>query len=250
MKNICLGIFATNEEYFLSKTLRYNLMQMAEVSNITGLVYYDFGSTDNTFNVLQEILKPYRERFKICLEREFWQNDFSFARNTVIRKAESLEYNAMIMLDADECLTADSFRNITKYLDDYDNLALPRIEFVMDYGHFDPSIDPDKQGRVFKLNMGYHYNNKVHEMLHDAQEVNAWYSDRFCFATNCTIYHYGRSREDIKRTAIKYINYDRQTQGLEPLTELPDGYSIEGAKFWNIIKKFNGYHPLQNLQIQ
>ena len=102
-----------------------------------GAIVIDAESTDGS----QEVFK--KNNFEIA--EEPWNDDFSEARNLVIKLAEALEYTHLFMLDSDECMFPKSIEIVKKYLKNRELIYLPRIEFVKDHNHFNPKFYPDFQ---------------------------------------------------------------------------------------------------------
>lgn len=155
-------------------------------------------------------------------------SDFGDARNTVIRQAEVEKYDWIVFLDADEELKAPAVKLIRKYIESgaAEAFALPRIEFVGDKKHYDDSVYPDWQHRVFKLNVGHNYRGGVHESLFKGDILAP-----VVRLLRCPIYHYGRCMPK-EFLALKYLNYERIKAGLPLLDKIPDGYSLDDAHFW------------------
>lgn len=233
---IALGIIVRNQREFLERTLpTYSLTFEHRFA-------VDFHSTDFTNEILGQ--------FGFRVHRQDWVNDYAKARNILIQCAEEAGMDYLVMLDADEALDRHEAIKLQTYAKDFDAIVLPRIEFVQDFEHYDDHLFPDFQLRAFKLNRGFHYRNKIHEMLHDDSGValmavrgNRTKKHTIITMPDVFLYHYGRTAPKAQ-LALKYFNYDRKMKGLAPLTELPAGYDLENAKFWERAIPWWGPHPL------
>ena len=154
--------------------------------------------------------------------------DFGDARNAVIKEAENQKYDWMVFLDSDEELTEDSVRIIKRYIESGTSqaYALPRLEFVSDRKHYDDSVYPDWQHRIFKLGVGFNYRGGIHESLFKNDSLA-----EVVRIIRCPIYHYGRCMPK-EFIALKYLNYERIKGGLPLLEALPEGYDLSNAKLW------------------
>lgn len=204
-----------------------------------GAVVVDAESTDGS----QEVFKKY----DFTIIGRPWNDDFSEARNLVIKIAEELKYTHMFMLDADECMFPEDIEIVKQYMQDRDFIGLPRIEFVKDNQHFNPLLYPDYQGRVFKLNIFFHYQNKIHEMLYkgeDKVEARKIPTNNPLKLPICPIYHYGRCKPS-KYLWLKHQNYDRLSKGLPLISEIPKGIAINEEVLWGCKPvKFYGKQPI------
>lgn len=223
-----------NEREILEKTLNYKALDFDLKLAV------DFMSDD--FSV--ELLGSYG--FELI--RQEWRNNFAGARNILIQYAEEKGADYLFMLDADEALFPADIEKLKKLAETHDVIALPRIEFVKDFGHYDPTLYPDYQCRFFRLNRGYHFKNKVHEMLHTEKGEVCLEHTRLHFrSTQTPIYHYSRVK-DHRKLALKYINYDRLLKGEPPLAELPEGYD-PNAQYWAQAEPFTNDHPLKHYAV-
>ena len=219
-----------NERDILEKTLNYKALDFDLKLAV------DFMSDD--FSV--ELLGSYGFQ----LIRQEWKNNYAHARNILIQYAEEQGADYLFMLDADEAMFSTDLEALKRLAEQYDAIALPRIEFVKDFGHYDPTLYPDYQCRFFRLNKGYHFKNRVHEMLHTEKGEAVLAVPRLHFRSIQTpIYHYSRVKEHSK-LALKYINYDRMVKNEPPLTELPAGYD-PNAEYWASCEPFTNNHPLK-----
>jgi glycosyltransferase involved in cell wall biosynthesis len=237
---IALGIIVRNQREFLEKTLPTYSFSFEHRFAV------DFFSDDYTREIL--------DQFGFVVHRQEWPNNFATARNILIQCAEEAGMDYLIMLDADEALDRNQVIKLQKYAHDFDAIVMPRIEFVQDTDHFDDHLFPDFQLRAFKLNKGYHYKNKIHEMLHDKSGValmgvrgGRTKKHRILTVPDVFLYHYGRTA-DKAQLVLKYINYDRQIKGESKLEKLPDGYNLDDAQLWQNMTEFYGPHPLKGLK--
>jgi len=227
---IAMGLIVKDERPILEKTL------ITKSLGFEHLVAVDFFSSDNTVELLQT--------FGYYIHRQEWPNNYAEARNILIQVAEERGADYLFMVDADEAMTPEGIELCKKAAERYSAIALPRYEFVKDFGHYDPALYPDYQCRFFKLNQGYHFRNKVHEMLHtpDGKAVLADLNEHIRLP-QAPLYHYSRIKSH-PQLALKYFNYDRMLKGEAPLAELPEGYD-PNARYWVNCEPFTSDHPLK-----
>lgn len=234
---IALGIIVKNQRHFLEKTLPTYFHVFEHRFAV------DFHSDDFTNEILGQ--------FGFQVHRQPLVNDYAKARNILIQCAEEAGMDYLVMIDADEALDRHEAIKLQNYAHDFDAIVLPRIEFVEDFEHFDDHLFPDFQLRAFRLNRGFHYRNRIHEMLHDSSGValmavrgNRTKKHQIISLPDVFLYHYGRTAPK-EKLALKYFNYDRKMKGLGALEKLPDNYNLENAKFWERSIPWFGPHPLK-----
>jgi len=226
MSSVTLGMIVKNEEEYLSRTLPIVAKSFDEIIAI------DAESSDRT----REILKNNGAKIHI----RAWTNDWAEARNAVIERTKT---EWLFMLDADEAMFRHHVERIKSIMSGKATfVVLPRVEFVGDSGHYDPSVYPDWQGRIFRTGCGYRYRNKVHEVLfRENDEREAVLMGYATYAKDCPIYHYGQCK-DPSIIWLRHHNYGLIKNGKEPLTEVPGDLQItkrEGTAL------FQGRHPLE-----
>lgn len=227
---ISLGLALRNEGSMLEKTLP----KYAEFFD--GIVACDNGSIDHTEGVLQtylaDIIKGFPEQLVL------------HSRNKVIKRAEELGYDAIVIMDGDECFDIQGCKLIRKYFETQEFLSFPRIEFSKDFEHYDPFLFPDIQGRGFWLNKGYHFRGDIHEFVFKEYDADMALQKNYgTLIPNAPIYHYGKCNTP-EKLWLKYTNYDRRYKGEKALLEVPEGTEIDPAHYWGNIRKFEGKHPL------
>lgn len=228
---IALGMIAKNERPILEKTLNYKALDFDLKLAV------DFMSDDNTVELLGS--------YGFQLIRQEWGGNYASARNTLIQFAEEQGADYLFMIDADEAMFPHDIAQLKALAEVHDAIAVPRYEFVKDFGHYDPNLYPDYQCRFFRLNKGMYFKNRVHEML-TTEKGDVCLERHYLHAKvpQTPIYHYSRVKPH-KELALKYINYDRMLKGEEPLRELPEGYDPE-AKYWEKCEPFTNDHPLKH----
>lgn len=228
-----LGMIVKNERPILEKTLNHKAFWFDT------RIAVDFMSNDYTNELLGL-------SYGFFVQRQEWVNNFATARNILIQLAEEAGADFLFMLDADEAMLKEDIDKLKLIAEKHDVLAVPRYEFIQDFNHYDPTVYPDYQCRFFRLNKGYHFKNRLHEMLHDAEGKPVFSWEGFYKEVNdCHIYHYSKIL-DRKKTVLKYINYDRLAKKQPPLEALPEGFDYTGAQLWNGIREFTNIHPLKN----
>lgn len=228
---VALGILTRNEEFYLGRHLPII------ANSFDGIVAVDAASVDRSVEILTS--------FGAKIENREWNNDFGAARNAMIALAEREGYDWIFMVDSDECMFPKDIETVKEYMPQSQFIALPRIEFVRDYYHFDHTLYPDFQGRVFKLHQGFHYRNKVHEMLYKPDDDIALMSrlDYRVVAAGCHLYHYSRCKSP-ESLWLKYANYDRLMKGEELIERIPDGTRVNLTDFWKSEVEFHGPQPV------
>lgn len=230
---LALGMIVRNEAWILERTL----------PTITPYFHHkiaiDYLSTDNSKDILM--------KHGFTVVKMPWRYNYAEGRNNLINIMESVSTDAVVMLDADESIDFRAIPRIRQLLETYDNITLPRIEFVKDFQHYDPSCAPDYQNRVFRLNKGYHFVSKIHECLVDKDERIFIYQDKKISAIEdrISIYHYGKCKP-LEMQELKFWNYDRIYAGEMPLKKLPEGHVIRDC-FWKQCEPYNFDHPLKHL---
>lgn len=227
---IALGMITRNERSILEKTLLHKAL------DFDFKIAVDFYSSDYTVELLGS--------FGVHVVSQEWKGNYAQGRNQLIQVAEEAGFDYLFMLDADEAMSKEGIELCKKMAEKHDVLTLPRFEFVQDFQHYDSALYPDWQCRFFKLNKGYHFKNKVHEMLHNKSGDPLIHSRMAHKVLKAPIYHYGRCKPR-EVLALKYINYDRVQRGLEPLTELPHDVDPSTFKLWERCEPFVENHPLE-----
>jgi len=162
---LCLGLMATNEETMLSRFLP-DLSKAFDGE----VVAINYGSTDGTKKILDENCK-----FVKTME---WPRNFGQAKTNVIKLAEESDYEWMFFIDADETVKSEDIQIIKDCIESntYEMYFMPRIHFRSDNvieGHLDRF--PDMQARLFRLNMGFYYQNVRHCSLYrESKPLTCW----------------------------------------------------------------------------
>ena len=229
---LALGIIAKNEEVMLRK----HLPILAPCFD--GIIFGDDNSTDGTFDFLENELK--------CgiIIIPIGGDSFAQKRNDVIEEAEELGYDAILFLDADECMFPEHIENIREMLTKFDVIALARFEFGPDREHYNEKLFPDFQGRAFKLNKGYEYRHKLHEILYIKDHEKSVYEEKgFYFTLNNQIYHYGRCKPK-EELWLRYHNYNLIQEGKPTIDKIPEGVDIDMSEVFRDVIKFYGEQPV------
>ena len=174
------------------------------------------------------LVSPCFDGVELLSDRGRPVDDFAAARNQLIKTGERKGYDWIFMLDADECMFPEDIARVRTLMDGPQGfIVLPRVELVGDVGHWDPALYPDLQGRVFRLGVGYHYRNRLHEEVYRGLRHRPELGARDSLVSIATpIFHYGRTKQhDV--IALKSLNYVRLAQH-EPLLEaIPDDVDVE-----------------------
>jgi glycosyltransferase involved in cell wall biosynthesis len=143
-------IMAKNEELFIQTTIE------SVKNEVDGIILYDTGSTDNTIAVVKDLTEKYNLRLHL-LEGAFV--DFATSRNSLLRFADTLDYDYLLLLDAnDELVTSASLKSIlTHHTAD---------AFLVQQKWFSASETNQYFNiRLIKPNKGFMYEGVVHEFL-------------------------------------------------------------------------------------
>ena len=168
-------------------------------------------------------------------ETKEWSDSYAQARNEVIEQAEKEGYDAIIMIDADECMMGLDLLRVREYLEDVDVVGLPEIEMAKDFEHFESYLYPDMHYRAFRLNRGLRYQLDIHEALNIREDTP------YMVAVNCPIFHYGKCKP--ASLLIKKFQHYAQMQG-QPLP--PD----DTTQFWTKLDIWHGDHPLKFYELE
>jgi len=173
-----------------------------------------------------------------------WNNNYAEARNEVIKKAEEMGMEGLLMLDADECMFPDDIRKVKKLLEEHEAIKLPRYEFGPNNEYYNPKIYPDYQGRAFQLNKEYHYRNPLHEILYKGEDIKAVSErDGFFASSETHIFHYGRCKSP-KEIWLKYHNYGLILRGEKTITKIPPNINFDVAENFTDVIKFPHKQPV------
>lgn len=202
-------------------------------------VVVDAGSADQT----REVVKSFGG---VVIDRA-WTNNYADARNRAIEEVEKMaDVDWIFFLDADEVMFPEDIAVVRQYMEKVDFIGLARIEFAKDFNHFLPRLYPDWQGRFFKLRVGYHFRNPVHEMVYRNDEGRSAFQNNYGIRLpHCPIYHYGRCKpKDFLWK--KYHAYDLLREGKPPDTNAkPDEGEVVDP--WEGLAEFVGDHPLRRI---
>ncbi len=246
MSEIHLGMIVRNEYEVLGSFLKA----------IDGLpfglkVAHDQGSSDHTVRMLVD------GRFNVA--KRVWPGSFAEARNRLVHAFEGIGAPGwVLMLDADEAISSQSFFNLQRLLrgfrrlhpyqpffqQDYDAdaVAVARINLIRYKGEMYQEIGnwPDFQARCVRINSGVTFTKSVHEELRDG---------RVCYETSIIIHHYGwlKSPADCWRRSQ---NYENMKAGLPEVEEIPEwAQKMTSDEFFEKMSErhkfipFHGEHP-------
>lgn len=231
---LIIGMIVRDEEAMLRQTL-------PRISPfVDGIVAVDAESRDGTFDLLIAI--------GASVLRRKWEGDFTKARNRCIELSESFckSPTHILMLDADEAITARDFASLRTAIDSDPDcaFALPRYEFVDDLYHFNPSFYPDYQARCFPLHSGFHYRGALHEQLFRNTETQTAFQSGSCVPLPYIhIFHYGKCKP-LADVWLKYENYRRFNSGEPPLASVPSGTKLPSTFSSGPRLFFHGERPL------
>ena len=132
------------------------------------VVVLDTGSTDGTFDVLQEKTKSYTN---MTLSAHEWNNDFGEARNIAMNK---LSTDFAMWLDCDDILNEDTvefIKNFGKFAE-----HVPADVYMMKYLlsrdiNGNPEVIMGRE-RITRMNKGFKWIGFIHEYLSTDQEHN------------------------------------------------------------------------------
>ena len=187
------------------------------------------------------VLRPLFDGVEILYDEGQPIVDFAAARNRLIRVAEAKGYDWIFMVDADECMFPGDVARVRCLMErGVDFIALPRVELVNDFNHWDPSMYPDYQARVFRLGRGYHYRNPVHEMLYARAARRCELEKRdFARSDSTPLYHYGKTKP-----AAVVVSKLMQYEAIKTASTALDTLDVRGAVLWPDSPRFEHPHPL------
>lgn len=196
-----------------------------------------------------EIVAPSFDGVEVLRDPTGRVTDFAAQRNRLVELGEREGYDWMFMLDADECMFPADLAKVRKLMERPRTrlIVMPRIEMVQDFDHWDPTLYPDYQRRVFKLGVGYRFRRPIHEGLYrPLSPLSETRLRRGLVSEDTPIYHYSRTKPRAE-LLLRFINYDRVQRGQTRLESLPEGEDPAGAHLWNETDVFVGENPLRDL---
>lgn len=178
IKNLLSVCMITRNE---AKNITRSIKSIAEYTD--EIIVIDTGSQDETIKIAKGLgAKVYSLT---------WQDDFSYARNFSLKKANS---RWILVLDADEELGKVDrlkFRGLLK--DSLDEGYFLTINNLKDSG----DILKTKALRLFRNRSYYHYENRIHEQIAPSIIKNT--SPDYIKNLNLEIYHYGYLKNAVNK---------------------------------------------------
>jgi glycosyltransferase involved in cell wall biosynthesis len=180
-------IIAKNEEGNITQCIN-NLKFVSDE-----IIVVDTGSEDNTIRIA--------EKLGAMVYKQYWENDFSKAKNTALSYAKS---DWIIFLDADEYFREDSLPKIRQIIENehpnqsVEGIFCEMIHIDKDTGEL---ISNDEILRMFRNSSQIRYINKVHEEIRNNGEMLK------CISVNdtVTIMHTGYSASLHKNKAKRNL---------------------------------------------
>ncbi|MFA5880315.1 MAG: glycosyltransferase [Candidatus Margulisiibacteriota bacterium] len=183
MDLLTIAFMTKNEEVILNHTLP-NLVK----ANIP-IVALDTGSTDNTINYL-------RENNVTVYEIDKWERDFSYARNYLLNKINSLW---ILFLDADEFIEIKSIKRIFEMIKKTNLTFFLMPIYQNKVNEFYTSTEKNFRIKLFKTDQGYKYVRPINEDL----DILSNTIGPGNFLKDYNIFHWGNDDETYKE---RYIN--------------------------------------------
>lgn len=187
---ISYGITVCNESIELRRLLKHLSNLIDNTDEVLVLVDHT-NSTDDVY----EVIKFYRDRFEnfVLLETSL-NGDFAKFKNNLIEQASG---DYLFQIDADEIPNEFLIENIKPILEVNSNIDcfyIPRVnkvngltpQHVTKWGWRVDEQErvnfPDPQMRLFKLNQGIKWKNKVHEVLDGYKTISTlpYITEDFC----------------------------------------------------------------------
>ena len=232
----CIAFMFQDEEPWL-----YCLAGILEEAEYP-VIAVDGGSQDNGAGVLRNMGAD-------VFERPFdW--DFAAQQNALIDRAIANGYETMLLLAPDELMHVADIHAGFHLLREYKAVVVPRINFEEDRTMYCPWFYPDWQTRFWVLDDRIRWRGKHHSsILGSMQEDAKWIHQAdtregarhdIVNAPHLPIFHY-EGIKPLARRKLKQLNYHRSTQGLPPLSGLPEGTPL-GAHRHRI--PYTGLQPL------
>jgi glycosyltransferase involved in cell wall biosynthesis len=187
---ISYGITVCNESIELRRLLKHLSNLIDEMDEILILVDHT-----NSTDAVYDVIKFYRDRFEnfVLLETSL-NGDFAKFKNNLIEQASG---DYLFQIDADEIpseFLIENIKPILKVNSTIDCFYIPRVNKVEGITHkhiqlWRWRVDeeqrvnyPDPQMRLFKLNKGIKWKNKVHEVLDGYKTISTlpYDTEDFC----------------------------------------------------------------------
>lgn len=170
MSTLSVCLITKNEELNIKRCIN-SIKHIADE-----IVIVDTGSTDNTVNIAKKL--------GAIIHFHKWENDFSIARN------QALSYCTkewILMLDADESISAYDGKRLKSILDDNQNLdgVYLRLCNLID----NTVINETSSLRVFKNSPIHRYTGRLHEQIYFSITENN--PDAKLVTTDIVLNHYG-----------------------------------------------------------
>jgi glycosyltransferase involved in cell wall biosynthesis len=174
---------------------------IADIGKGGGVIIVDTGSTDGTIEYARE------QGATVIVDDIIKREGYGPARNHLRAMAKENFPNGAwtICLDADERIIESDFhrlRVIKDYLiDDYDVVALPRIDWIddeMTKAAKDVNVSPDFQARMVRYDSPMSYVRRLHEQLMNVKQM-------YAMPTNPKINHFHRTAGKEKRDYVGKI---------------------------------------------
>ena len=152
LPSICVGILSKNEEKHIERAIRSAKKFADEI------IVLDTGSTDRTIQIA--------EKLGINVIKTEWKNDFSMARNELLKNSKS---DWIIMLDSDEAFaesSIDKIKHIIMTLDDSKTGTVKITNFLDKNGileKFEHYVT-----RIIPNNKGFKFTRAIHEIPVDS----------------------------------------------------------------------------------
>jgi glycosyltransferase involved in cell wall biosynthesis len=203
---ISLCMIVKNEEKFLPACLE------SVKDHVDEIIIVDTGSTDSTVQIAK--------RYDAKIYHHAWENSFSKSRNYSLKYA-TCEW--ILVLDADEEVDkqdAHKLKEVIKNPIEYKTTHRANAIYlqVVDKTPRGDSRSIMNSIRLFKNNLGFHYEGIVHNELNDSGFVKK--------AANIKIYHYGYNLDDerMKKKFIRTSTLLREQIKSDPKNPIPHHY--------------------------
>jgi len=135
MKTICAHTLVKNED----KYLWYAVMSV--IDQVDSVMLWDTGSSDNTWKIIEEMIKLYPKKIKFKEVGEVTPEEFPKMRQKMLEETKA---DWVILVDGDEVWWQDSVAKVAEFIrehgDAYETIVSPSYNVVGDIFHYQEEL--------------------------------------------------------------------------------------------------------------
>ncbi|CAN5301803.1 hypothetical protein BH10PAT1_BH10PAT1_3030 [soil metagenome] len=128
---IIAHLLIKNEENFVW----YSVMSV--IDNIDKIMIWDTGSTDNTKEIVKEIIKKYKDKIEYRETGEVDKTQYTKIRQQMV---DETKFGWIFVLDGDEIWWSDSIKKVVNFINkkgnDFETIIVPTFNLVGDMFHY------------------------------------------------------------------------------------------------------------------